>query len=82
MALLANVGPYVFFVIGTAHLPSGVAGVISGAIPFVTAAIVAVALPAERLTRVKALGLGIGFAGILWSRRLVAGVPRQAPVRR
>ncbi|CAH2397589.1 DMT family transporter [Mesorhizobium escarrei] len=65
MALLANVGPYVFFVIGTAHLPSGVAGVISGAIPFVTAAIVAVALPAERLTRVKALGLGIGFAGVL-----------------
>lgn len=65
MALLANVGPYVFFVIGTSHLPSGVAGVISGAIPFVTAVIVAVALPVERLTRSKILGLGIGFAGIL-----------------
>ncbi len=65
MVLLANVGPYAFFVIGTAHLPSGVAGVISGAIPFVTAAIVAIALPAERLTWVKALGLGIGFAGVL-----------------
>ena len=74
MALLANVGPYVFFVIGTAHLPSGVAGVISGAIPFVTAAIVAVALPAERLTRLKALGLGIGFAGVL----LVAPLGRGA----
>ena len=74
MALLANVGPYVFFVIGTAHLPSGVAGVISGAIPFVTAAIVAIALPAERLTRVKALGLGIGFAGVL----LVAPLGRGA----
>lgn len=65
MAILANVGPYVFFVIGTANLPSGVAGVISGAIPFVTAGIVAVALPAERLTRVRAFGLGVGFAGIL-----------------
>ncbi|MCV9961893.1 DMT family transporter [Pararhizobium sp. BT-229] len=65
MALLANVGPYVFFVVGTAHLPSGVAGVISGAIPFVTAAIVAIALPAERLTRIRAFGLGIGFAGVL-----------------
>lgn len=65
MAILANVGPYVFFVIGTSHLSSGVAGVISGSIPFVTAGIVAVALPAERLTRSKALGLGIGFAGIL-----------------
>lgn len=65
MALLANVGPYVFFVIGTSHLSSGVAGVISGSIPFVTAGIVAIALPAERLTRSKTLGLGIGFAGIL-----------------
>ena len=74
MAVLANVGPYVFFVIGTARLPSGVAGVISGAIPFVTAAIVAVALPAERLTRVRALGLGIGFAGVL----LVAPLGRGA----
>ncbi|RAZ92851.1 EamA/RhaT family transporter [Mesorhizobium hawassense] len=74
MALLANVGPYVCFVIGTANLPSGVAGVLSGAIPFVTAGIVAVALPAERLTSVKALGLGIGFAGIL----LVAPLGRGA----
>lgn len=65
MALLANVGPYVFFVIGTSHLPSGIAGVISGAIPFVTAGVVAVALPAERLTRSKTIGLGVGFAGIL-----------------
>ncbi|MGX9143221.1 DMT family transporter [Mesorhizobium sp. 128a] len=65
MALLANVGPYVFFVIGTSHLPSGVAGVISGAIPFITAAIVAVALPDEHLSRGKVLGLGIGFAGII-----------------
>lgn len=73
MALLANVGPYVFFVIGTSHLPSGVAGVISGAIPFVTAAIVAVALPAERLTRAKALGLGIGFAGVLLVAPLGSG---------
>lgn len=65
MALLANLGPYVFFVIGTSHLPSGIAGVISGSIPFVTAGIVALALPAERLNKSNALGLGIGFAGIL-----------------
>jgi drug/metabolite transporter (DMT)-like permease len=65
MALLANVGPYVLFVIGTANLPSGVAGVISGSIPFVTAGIAAVALPAERLTKIRVFGVGIGFAGIL-----------------
>jgi drug/metabolite transporter (DMT)-like permease len=74
MALLANVGPYAFFIIGTAHLPSGVGSVISGAIPFVTAAIVAIALPTERLTRFKALGLEIGFAGVL----LVAPLGRGA----
>jgi drug/metabolite transporter (DMT)-like permease len=65
MALLANVGPYVTFVYGTANLPSGIAGVVSGAIPFVTAGIVAATLPAERLTRSKLLGLLVGFAGIL-----------------
>jgi drug/metabolite transporter (DMT)-like permease len=65
MAVLANLGPYVFFVIGTSHLPSGIAGVISGSIPFVTAGIVAAALPEEKLTKGKALGLGVGFAGIL-----------------
>jgi drug/metabolite transporter (DMT)-like permease len=65
MALLANVGPYVSFLIATQHLPSGVAGAISGAIPFMTAGIVAVALPAESLTRSKIIGMAIGFAGVL-----------------
>ena len=65
MAMLANIGPYVLFVVGTANLPSGIAGVISGAIPFVTATIVAIALPAERMTRAKTFGLGIGLGGIM-----------------
>lgn len=65
MALLANVGPYVFFVIGSQNLPSGVAGAISGSIPFITAVIVAIALPTEALTRTKLIGIGVGFAGVL-----------------
>jgi drug/metabolite transporter (DMT)-like permease len=65
MALLANVGPYAFFVIGTRNLPSGIAGAISGSIPFITAGIVALALPAEALTRSKTIGIAVGFAGIL-----------------
>ena len=65
MAVLANVGPYVFFVIGTQHLPSGIAGVISGAIPCITAVIVALALPSEILTRSKVIGIAVGFAGVL-----------------
>ena len=65
MALLANVGPYGFFVVGTQHLPSGAAGVISGAIPCITAVIVAVALPAEHLTRAKMIGIAVGFGGVI-----------------
>jgi drug/metabolite transporter (DMT)-like permease len=65
MALLANVGPYTMFVIGTANLPSGIVGAISGAIPFITAGVVAAALPSEALTRSKLIGIAIGFAGVL-----------------
>lgn len=75
MALLANVGPYVFFVLGTQHLPSGIAGVISGAIPFITAGVVAVALPAEVLTRSKLIGIAVGFAGVV----LVAPLGQTGP---
>jgi drug/metabolite transporter (DMT)-like permease len=65
MAVLANVGPYVFFILGTKNLPSGIAGVISGAIPCITAIVVAVALPAERITRWKAIGVLTGFVGVV-----------------
>ena len=74
MALLANVGPYVLFVIGTEHLPSGIVGAISGAIPFITAGVVAVALPSEVLTRSKLTGIAIGFAGVLLVAPLGGGV--------
>lgn len=65
MALLANVGPYTMFLVGTANLPSGIVGAISGAIPFITAGVVAAALPSEVLTRSKLVGIAIGFAGVL-----------------
>lgn len=74
MAVLANVGPYLFFVLGTERLPSGVAGAISGAIPCMTAGIVAVALPEEMLTARKLAGIALGFAGVL----LVSAVPSAA----
>ncbi|WP_127903498.1 DMT family transporter [Solirhodobacter olei] len=65
MALLASLGPYVLFVMGTEHLPSGVAGAIAGSVPCITAAIAAVTLPSERPTRATVLGLVLGLAGIL-----------------
>lgn len=78
MALLANVGPYVFFVLGTQHLPSGIAGAISGAIPFITAGVVAVALPSEVLTRSKLIGIAVGFAGVLLVAPLGQAGPQHA----
>lgn len=65
MGLLANVGPHLFFVLGTSRLPSGIAGTISGSIPCIAAAVIAVALPEERLTVRKIAGLALGFGGIL-----------------
>src|SRR5205823_2451420 len=73
MALLANVLPFYFLVKGTQLLPSGIAGVISGAIPLMTALLALLVIPDERLGAVKAGGLGLGFAGVLlvaeaWSK--------------
>lgn len=65
MALFANAGPYVFFVVGTAHLPSGVAGAIAGSVPLVTAALASVAIPSERPTRKMLIGLVCGLIGVL-----------------
>jgi drug/metabolite transporter (DMT)-like permease len=45
-------------------LPSGVAGAISGAIPCITALVVALALPSEMITRIKLFGLFIGLIGV------------------
>lgn len=73
MALFANVLPFYFLVKGTQLLPSGIAGVISGAIPLMTALLALVVVPEERLGAAKAGGLVLGFVGVLlvaevWSK--------------
>jgi drug/metabolite transporter (DMT)-like permease len=75
MALLANVLPFYFLVRGTQLLGSGVAGVVSGAIPLMTALLALLLLPDERLGRARALGLVLGFGGVLlvaevWQKKL------------
>jgi drug/metabolite transporter (DMT)-like permease len=65
MALIANVATYYFFVKGTELLTSGIAGVISGAIPLMTALLAVLTLPMEKLTRRKALGLILGLMGVM-----------------
>jgi drug/metabolite transporter (DMT)-like permease len=73
MALLANVLPFYFLVRGTQLLTSGIAGVISGAIPLFTAVLALLFVPDERLGRYKVAGLVLGFGGVLavaeaWTR--------------
>lgn len=65
MALFANAVPYFFLVVGTAHLPSGIAGAIAGCVPLVTAALASVAFPSERPTRKMLIGLVCGLFGVL-----------------
>lgn len=65
LALFNNAGPYVLLVIGTAHLPSGVAGAIAGSVPAITASLASVVIPSERPTRKMLVGLACGLIGIL-----------------
>ncbi|MEQ8207133.1 MAG: DMT family transporter [Woeseia sp.] len=69
MACLAAAIYYYGFVRGTALLPSGVAGAISGAIPLFSVIAAALFLRDEPLIVLKVLGLLVGFAGILMIAR-------------
>lgn len=65
MSIFANVLPYYFFVKGTQFLTSGVAGVISGTIPLMTAVLVMLVLPSENLTWRRTMGLLSGLIGVV-----------------
>lgn len=65
MALIATVVYYYGFVKGSSLLPSAIAGVLSGAIPIFSFLVALVLLPDEKPTLIRALGIAIGFVGIL-----------------
>ena len=65
MALLATVIYYFAFAKGTAVLPSGIAGMLSGAIPLFSFMTALVFLREEPINRYTLLGLLLGFAGVL-----------------
>ncbi len=64
-ALFANVLPFLLLSYGEQTTSAGMAGVLIGSTPLLTMAIATVALPAERATARKAVGLAVGFAGVL-----------------
>lgn len=65
MALLATALYYYAFARGTALLPSSVAGMLGGAIPLFTFVCAWLFLEEERLDAAKAVGIALGFAGVL-----------------
>ncbi len=65
MSVLATSLYYFAFAAGTALLPSGIAGALSGAIPLFTFACAFVFLRTEQATPVRLLGILVGFGGVL-----------------
>jgi drug/metabolite transporter (DMT)-like permease len=65
MAVLMNVIPFILFSYGETHVSSILAGIINGATPLTTLAVVLVAFPEEEPTPSRVAGLLIGFVGLL-----------------
>jgi drug/metabolite transporter (DMT)-like permease len=65
MALLATAIYYFAFAKGTALLPSGIAGMLSGAIPLFSFLTAFAFLRQEPINRYTLFGLVLGFAGVL-----------------
>ncbi|HEY9377313.1 MAG TPA: DMT family transporter [Jiangellaceae bacterium] len=63
--MLATSLYYFAFAAGTSLLDSGIAGALSGAIPLFSFIAAAVFLRSERLTALRAIGVLIGFGGVL-----------------
>jgi drug/metabolite transporter (DMT)-like permease len=65
MSVLATSIYYFAFAAGTALLPSGIAGALSGAIPLFSFVAAAIFLRDERITLARLAGVLIGFTGVL-----------------
>ena len=64
-AVLVNSAPFTLFAFGEQHVSSLLAGIWNGTTPLFVLVVVLVTLPEERPTRERALGLALGFAGVL-----------------
>jgi drug/metabolite transporter (DMT)-like permease len=64
-ALLLNSAPFTLFAVGEQHVSSLLAGIWNGTTPLFVLLVVLATMPEERPTRARALGLLLGFAGVL-----------------
>lgn len=65
MGVVANVVPWLLFAWGQQFVASGLAGVLNAATPLFTAVFVTLALAEERLPWRRALGIVVGFVGVV-----------------
>lgn len=65
VAMLLCVVPFTLFAWAELHISSGMASIWNATTPLTTVAFTAVALRSERLTKARAAGLALGFAGVL-----------------
>lgn len=83
LGVVANIIPFFLFGFGEQRITSGLAGVLNGSTPLFTLGFALVGLPEERLSPARALGLGLGFCGVLlvvgpWDANpLTSSVPGQ-----
>jgi drug/metabolite transporter (DMT)-like permease len=83
MGVVANIIPFFLFGWGQERITSGLAGVLNGSTPLFTLAIAIAALPEERLRLARAVGLLLGFLGVVvvvgpWDANpLTSSVPGQ-----
>jgi drug/metabolite transporter (DMT)-like permease len=65
VAMLVNSVPFTLFAYGETHISSVLAGIINAATPLTTIAVILMAFPEEKPTVERAVGLLVGFVGIL-----------------
>jgi drug/metabolite transporter (DMT)-like permease len=65
VAALASAAPYILIPWGEQQMASGLAAILNAATPFFAAIFAHRFLTAERLTRLRAAGLALGFAGVI-----------------
>jgi drug/metabolite transporter (DMT)-like permease len=65
VGLLLCVVPFSLFAYGETHISSGLASILNATTPLLTMVVASIALPTERPTRVKLVGLALGFVGVL-----------------
>jgi drug/metabolite transporter (DMT)-like permease len=75
MALLNNMLPFTLIVVGQTRIPSGLASILNAATPIFTMLLAHVFLASEKLDARRAVGVVLGFAGVvvLFSDRAFSG---------